>query len=478
MLFVAVGVFALWRDFVRIDGRERRRLGAVDTRTGQVTSWHPRLGVRHGAGLAVHALLVGHGVLYAGEAFRTVDGKVRRNLAALRLSSGRPTSFDARLPISYKDVAGSYGVEQTPVLALALRDHALYIGGDEYFADLQSSLRAADARTGSELPWHVHVTGQGRALAVSSTSVVAGGCRLQYQLGGGPLAPLVLSGVLGAFSRRDGTVLGSPANQVTHGPCGRQGANMSALSRRGDHLYVGGEFRMMGGRQRRGLAAVDVRGRLLAWAPALPAGQWAVGLSAAGATVFARLRSPNGMVNGLRAYSATSGRSTGLSWIPLPDTTIDALAATPTTLYVGGTQAQKRSARVISVPFVGALDARTGRDLALPICMRGGEVPQVEALAVSDKLLYIGGEFTHIGNARRRNFAAVRLSDMRLNAIAPDPEFTVSSMAVGAHAVYLADQGIVTVDTSAAPAARIHLGADDYARLLASARGRLYVAGV
>jgi hypothetical protein len=211
--------------FVRIDGRERRRLGAVDSRTGQVTNWHPRLGVPHGAGLGVHALLLGRGVLYAGGGFRTVRGRVRRNLAALRLSDGRPTSFDARLPISYAGAADLDGLEQTPVLALALRDHALYVGSDEDDDGVRTSLRAVDPRTGRQLPRHVQVTGQVRALAVSRTSVIASGCALQYQLGTGPLASLVVAGVLGAFSRRRGSALSSPASPVAiRGACGTRGA--------------------------------------------------------------------------------------------------------------------------------------------------------------------------------------------------------------------------------------------------------------
>jgi hypothetical protein len=251
----------------------------------------------------------------------------------------------------------------------------------------------------------------------------------------------------------------------------------------GGRVFAGGGFSSVGGRPRRGLAAVDVRGRLLAWAPALPASARAVGLSAAGGTVFARVSSSSGstntqFANRLLAYSVTSGRPTGFAWDPPPKTTISALAATPTTLYVAGIQVDEGATIVAEKPFVGALDAQTGHDLAPRVFLRGGEFPLGEALAVGNDVLYVGGEFTHIGNARRRNFAAFGLRDLHVSALAPNPEFTVSSMAVARHAVYLADQEIVTVRTSAAPAARIHVGPDDDARLLASVKGRLYAAGL
>jgi hypothetical protein len=265
--------------FGRIDGHRRLRIGAVDARTGRATGWDARLRALPGNKTAVHALQLGHGVLYAGGTFLTARGVVRRNLAALRLSDARPTGFDAHLHVSFQGVGNGLESVLLPTRALALSVSTLYVGGDAVL------LEAVNARTGSKLPWRPRLAdGQVRALAVSGGAVIVGGRDLSYPTGAESDAETVLVGV----DRRDGAVVpslvGPQVNRIDSYTAGF--ATVSALAVDGDRLYVGGEFGRMGGQLRHALAEVNVTdGAATDWNPR-PNGP-VVAVAAAGGTVFA-----------------------------------------------------------------------------------------------------------------------------------------------------------------------------------------------
>jgi hypothetical protein len=269
---------------------------------------------------------------------------------------------------------------------------------------------------------------------------------------------------LAAINLRDGAA--GSWNPRPNGPV----AAVAVSTRR---VFAGGSFSSLGGQVRHGLAAVDLRGRLLPWAPAPPGP--VVMLAAAGGRVFAgTANAPRAPAQRLAAFSITSGEETAFRWTAAPDEQVGAMAATSTTLYIAGSPGK---------PFVHALDARTGRDLGwrLPLLLRGIEdaVSAVSALAVRAGLLYVGGHFTQIGDARRRNFAAIRRSDQHVTPLRPDPESGVESMAFGPHVIYLAAIELLTIPTAGTAAPRVHLvGDDDTVTQLVSVGGHLYGSGV
>src|SRR5262245_7453272 len=95
--------------FMRIGGKTRNRLAAVDAETGEVTAWDPDVNGN------VSALVMSGGTIYVGGGFTSVGGQSRRNLAALDASTGKVLDWraDANLP----------------VITLAMTGATLYAGG-------------------------------------------------------------------------------------------------------------------------------------------------------------------------------------------------------------------------------------------------------------------------------------------------------------------------------------------------------------
>jgi outer membrane protein assembly factor BamB len=99
---------------------------------------------------------------------------------------------------------------------------------------------------------------------------------------------------------------------------------------------------------------------------------------------------------------------------------IAALAATRTTVYIGGAFSRVGSARR---SHVAAFNAITGHLLpwrAPPVTFSEASFPVVSTIAVSRARLYIGGSFAEVGGvARTDGVAAVRRSDGGLTPFAP-----------------------------------------------------------
>ena len=77
--------------FTRIDGKSRRNLAAVDRTSGRVTAWNPSA-----KGWSVDALAVSGSTVYAGGEFARIGGKVRRYLAALDARTGHATDWNPK----------------------------------------------------------------------------------------------------------------------------------------------------------------------------------------------------------------------------------------------------------------------------------------------------------------------------------------------------------------------------------------------
>jgi hypothetical protein len=102
--------------------------------------------------------------------------------------------------------------------------------------------------------------------------------------------------------------------------------------------------------------------------------------------------------------------------------TARALAQHGNTLYVGG---RFNTIATKHLPNLAAIDATTGEVLPWDPDLRGGYAnpfDAVEALAIADDMLYVGGRFTRLGGYPSRGFAALALPPSpasRQVAIAP-----------------------------------------------------------
>jgi hypothetical protein len=395
--------------FAHMGGPLRSNLAAVSTVSGLATDWNP------GADRTARRLLVEAGVVYVAGDFRTVGGQSRTSLAAIDAQSGLVTSWN---PVR----------SARSIPCLAARGSTLYIGGDvqvvgsEMGNEIRGYIAAIDMVTGAPSSWAPQATFKVHALAVDDSMVVAGGefasigGRIRWNLAAfdvttGRLTdwePGVLDGAVYALAVDSTTVyaggwfdgrLGgvarylaafdrnpapgtSPLRDWHPSPDGQ----VTALSLQGTTLYVGGDFRNIGGQPRVRLAALDAMGNATPWDP-----------------------SPSP-----------------------PLAPITALAAAGSDIYVGGyfdaVGGQPRRG-------VAALDTATGQATAWNASLNRFGV--VRAFAVTDSVLYLGGGFTTVGDQLRRNLAAVDRVTGRATPWNPFPDQIVTSLMLSGRALYV-----------------------------------------
>jgi hypothetical protein len=189
-----------------------------------------------------------------------------------------------------------------------------------------------------------------------------------------------------------------------------------ALAVSGGVIFVGGDFVGMGGEERNGLAAVDVRGALLPWNPvAGPVGDVAL----LGSRVIA-------LGNTLKAFEATSG---ALAWEVPYDLAGWSIVSDGSVVYFGG-----QFQTVGSVPRAGlaAVDGSGAVTTWNP-----GTDGTPHALALGNGLVYAAGSFTSVGGQPRLNVAAIDASGA-VTPWAPQVEGSfLPGLAVTPEAVYV-----------------------------------------
>jgi hypothetical protein len=319
-IYIAGG-FSSVRDWVPRNG-----LAALDLTTGRPTSWDP------GVDGIVRSLVVSGNKVYVAGQFSTVGGAPRENIAALDAIEGKATDWNP----------GASG----PLWTLVLAGDKLYAGG--WFGAIggqpRSCIAALDTVTGAATAWNPGADDIVEALLVSGRRVYAGG---SFDHVGGKQR----SGIA-ALDAASGTVLDWHFSAE---------AVVTSLALVDRTLYSGGWFRTMAGQVPSRLAALDtVTGAATAWWDLDP-------------------REPPGL------YSS--------SWI-------QTVASSGNTVYVGGSfggvGGEKRSC-------LAAIDATTGA--VLPWNPDAAGV--VWSLATSADALFAGGGFSRMGVFPNAGFAAI-----------------------------------------------------------------------
>src|ERR687898_47566 len=180
------------------------------------------------------------------------------------------------------------------------------------------------------------------------------------------------------------------------------------VSPAGTRVYVGGDFDSAEGAGRRHLAAFNATsGNLTSLKPTISNGTGnfatvlAMDVSADGNTLY--FAGDFALVNGSsrrNAAAVSSGVGTLRAWSPPPPagTTADlTVSASGNTVFVGGRA---------SGGYVQAYGPNVGGTPVWNVGTNG----DVEALAVSSSILYVGGQFTSIGGGARGHLAALRTS--------------------------------------------------------------------
>jgi trimeric autotransporter adhesin len=292
---------------------------------------------------------------------------------------------------------GTCDVNDGRVKAVVYLGGTVYLGGSFTQVDGQTRnrLAACDAATGNLLSWNPNANGVVRALKVSpaGTRVYVGGD---------------FSAVGGATRARVAAL--NPTSGAAFGwsPYVNDSVKSITTSNSGATVYVGGDFDSAEGAGRRHLAAFNATsGNLTSLKPTISNGTGnfatvlAMDVSADGNTLY--FAGDFALVNGSsrrNAAAVSSGVGTLRAWSPASTagTTADlTVSASGNTVFVGGRA---------SGGYVQAYGPNVGGTPVWNVGTNG----DVEALAVSSSILYVGGHFTSIGGGARGHLAALRTS--------------------------------------------------------------------
>jgi hypothetical protein len=290
---------------------------------------------------------------------------------------------------------------------------AVYLGGTIYLGGSFTSvdgttrnrLAACDAATGNLLGWNPNANGVVRALKVSpaGTRVYVGGD---------------FSAVAGAARSRVAAL--SPSSGAAFGwsPYVNDSVKAITTSTTGSTVYVGGDFNSAEGSGRSRLAAFNATSGNISstFKPTISNGAGNF------ATVLSMAVSPNNqslyfsgdfaLVNGhsrRNAAAVSTGIASLRAWNPASTGDIAGeliISASGNTVFVGGRA---------TGGYVQAYGPNTGGTPVWNVKTNG----DVEALAVSSSILYIGGHFTLVGAASRGHLAALTASGGSLQSWAP-----------------------------------------------------------
>jgi trimeric autotransporter adhesin len=354
--------------FTAIGGQTVTDVAAIDTGSGQASTWNPA------ANNTVRTVAIAGSRLFVGGDFTSIGGKNVSYLASVDTSTGTASTWDAQLNENPYTLS-SYG-------------NILFAGGLFTSAGsvTRNNLAAVDLTTGLITPWNPNASGGVSALALVADKVIVGG---NFTSIGG-----TNRSYLAAVDTAGGSLI--PAWNAT------TGGSVFAMMVFGNRLYLGGNFGNVNGSVRSYLAAVDKNsGAVLPWHPALDNGG-VYSFANSGSLVFTSgfFSKINGQTrNYAAAFDTTTDSLT--AWNPNPSYLCWSLATQGPTVYLGG---GFTTVGGVSRKSIAAVDTSTGALLA------GFDAKfdlnlNVNVILPSGNQLIIGGGFETINTLTREQLA-------------------------------------------------------------------------
>ena len=409
----------------------RSYLAAFNNTDGTVTSWDPEVDS------SVYAISVSGlpaGTVYVGGDFLNANTgttpAARSYLAAFNNTDGTVTPWDPEV--------------DSDVDALVISGSTVYAGGDFDMVNVvaRSNLAAFNGTTGAVTAWNPDVDGQVTALAVSGSTVYAGGDFNNVNTE--TSISTVARNYLAAFSSGSG-VAQSWDPEVD--------SDVYALAISGSTIYAGGDFSNANTATtpvaRSYLAAFNnTDGTATAWDPEVDSDAFALAVSNDNNTIYVggdfnnvNLSTTPFVRNYLAAFNNTDGTTT--AWNPDMNGDVGALAIDSNgIIYAGGAfttvnGGTPRSLVAAFDPASSSIGAPTSwnPNVIVDAHMVHGKLP-VDALAVDNGSVYIGGTFSEVGLSTRTDLASVNIIDGTARAWDPEPNMQVYTLLLSGTTLY------------------------------------------
>jgi hypothetical protein len=293
----------------------------------------------------------------------------------------------------------------------------------------RNNLAALSVGTGSVIPWNPSANATVRAIAISGSTIFAGGDFTSFGSGPHPitrnyLASLdAVSGAVTDWNPNAGNTVHALA--VVTGPT--------------TVVYVGGDFSTIGGQMRSYVASLTADTNFASvWNPNSNGNVYA--LAASGSTIYVGglFSMIGGQGRGEIAALNAGGSGTATSWNPdaAAGGGVSALAVSGGAVYVGGDFLGFGLVTPIFRNRIAAIDALSGA--ITPWNPNANST--VAALAVSGSKIYAGGDFTTIGGQGRNRIASLDAVSGLANAWNPNTNGLVRSFALAGSTAYAAGE--------------------------------------
>ena len=370
--------------FGNVGGQPRNRLAAIDTETGNATSWNPD------AGGQVLALGMSGGSVFAGGFFNSFAAAPRSNIAAIDTSTGAATSWNPGAP------GGT-------VLALAISTDGttLYVGGDfdtgggpiSIWGTGREYLAALDTITDNATAWNPAAGAIVHSLLLNGTTLYAGGDFSGVNSVGGADRDRIAA-LRTDLNTNNATAWNPDSDGIVR-----------AMALDGTTLYVGGDFsgvNSIGGADRDRIAALRTdlnTNNATAWNPGASSTVWAMALDGTILYVCGDFNTIAGQARSkIAALQTDLNTNNATAWNPGAGSTVRALAVAGSSVFAGGDFSTLGGA---SRNNLGSVDTISG----IATAWNPDPNSRVRALAHSPGRLDVGGSFVSVG-PHARGYAA------------------------------------------------------------------------
>jgi len=382
-------------DFTTVDGVTRNHIAALNTSvdTNIDTGWDPNVG---GGAVSVYAMVLSADdtTLYAGGNFTTIEGSPRNRVTAL------DTTVTANIDTGWNpDIRD--GTVKTMVLSASGSD--LYVGGD--FTDIEGAVRnrlaklMTTATSNIDSGWDPDPGNTVNAIALSADNT------LLYT--GGDFS------VIGGGNREYFAAIDTSTGNATSLtiPVANP-VDALALSAADTFIYLGGNAVSLVGRLNVGGEPVELQaGTLTAFDPDVNAVVRAMAITSNSATLYIggefTMVNTNQPRNYIAAIDALSGIVT--NWDPDADAIVHdiRLSQDGATLYMAGDFTSFNSGVDVR-QYIAAISTASGA--VTPWEPDADAVVRSITLSDDGATIYVGGDFTVIGQQARSNLAALSAS--------------------------------------------------------------------